>query len=129
MSDLEEPSTPQLAVRDLDAEFGDCYDIAYRAAQFTARRIDGTGPALTAAAAEDLRTALSADFAVAGDQLQRAVIDGYQARGIEILHVAGFWQAVIREPAGQTIITREDRAALLAKLRELDIAGVLPLAG
>ena len=126
MSDLEEPRTPQLAVRDLDAEFGDCYDIAYSDAQFTARRIDGTGPPLAAATAEDLHAAISADFETAGDQLQRAVIDSYQARGIEVLHVAGFWQAIVREEAGQMIITREDRARLLGRLRELDIAGELP---
>ncbi len=125
MSDIEEPRTPQMAVQALDSDWGDCFDIAFSGGQFHAKRIDGTGPALAAAAAEDLHEAISADYESARDQLDRAVAAAYHARGITITH-SGLWHAVIREPdGGQTVITRNDRAALMGRLRELDIAGVL----
>lgn len=119
--------TPEQALEELDAEWGDRFDIAFSGAQFVARRIDNTGQTLTAAAAQDLHEAIRADYATVAEQLDQAVADAYRDRGIKIT-CAGSWHALVREPAagGQTVVTRVTRAALMARLRELDIAGILP---
>ncbi len=122
---MADPYDPQQAVAELDANFGDAYDIAFAEGRYIARRIDGTGQTLTADAPEDLDAAITADREASGDDLDQAVIRAYQGRGIEILHV-GFWQAVIGEPNGEMIVTRDELPALLDRLRELDNEGILP---
>jgi hypothetical protein len=39
---------------------------------------------------------------------------------VEIIYLGPYWQAIIREEAGQTIITRHSLKALLDKLEALD---------
>ena len=60
MSDLEEPSARPCGT---STPRGDLYDLAYRDGQYIARRIDATGPALTAATPEELDAAIRADQA------------------------------------------------------------------
>ncbi len=122
---MADPYDPQQAVAELDANFGDAYDVVFTEGRYVARRIDGTGQALTADAPQDLHTAITADREAAGAVLDQAVIAAYQARGVEIMHT-GFWQAVIRQERGETIISRDDLPSLLAALREADIDGWLP---
>jgi hypothetical protein len=54
--------TPQSrALEDLDSRWGDLYDLAFRNGQYLARRVDGTGKALTADTPEELDAAIRAD--------------------------------------------------------------------
>ena len=119
-----EPYSPEMAVKELDGNWGDLYDIWVHV-EFSARRVDGTGQALTATHPGELHAAISADRELAGDGLTQAVLRAYEARGIEI-GWAQWWLAIIREETGRTVISRHDLPALLAALRELHAAGVLP---
>jgi hypothetical protein len=51
------------ALQDLDRAWGHLYDLAYRDGRYLARRVDGTGHALTADTPEELDAAIRADQA------------------------------------------------------------------
>jgi hypothetical protein len=53
------------ALQDLGRAWGHLYDFAYRDSRYLARRVDGTGQALTADTADEL------DAAIRGDQAAR----------------------------------------------------------
>ena len=54
------------------------------------------------------------------DQVARR--EQYQAAhpNVEILYHASYWQAIVREDAGEIVITRYELRALLDKLESLD---------
>ena len=54
------------------------------------------------------------------DQVQRR--HRYEAAhpNVEIIYLSPYWQAIVREDAGQTIITRPSLGKLLDKLEALD---------
>jgi hypothetical protein len=49
------------ALEDLDSLWGDLYDVGFREGRYFARRVDGTGKALTAGTPEGLDAAIRAD--------------------------------------------------------------------
>ena len=53
------------------------------------------------------------------DQKPRLARFREQHTGVPIREGFGFWQAVISEPSGETVITRYELRALLDKLDEL----------
>ena len=60
------------------------------------------------------------------DQVPRQ--QAYEAAhpNVEIIYLGRFWQAIIRKPGGETIVSRDLLPALLDRLRELDNEGILP---
>jgi len=56
------------------------------------------------------------------DQVPRRLEYEASHPGVEILYLGPYWQAIIREKGGQTIITRYELRALLDKLESLDAA-------
>lgn len=56
--------TPEIrALQDLDSRWGHLYDLAFREGKCLARRVDGSGQALTADTPEELDAAIRADQA------------------------------------------------------------------
>jgi hypothetical protein len=54
------------------------------------------------------------------DQVPRRMAYEAAHPNAEIIYLGPFWQAIIREEAGQTIITRHHLKGLLDKLEALD---------
>lgn len=54
------------------------------------------------------------------DQVPRRLVYEAAHPNVEIIYLGPFWQAIIREDAGQTIITRHHLKGLLDKLEALD---------
>jgi len=56
------------------------------------------------------------------DQVPRRLAYEAAHPHVEILYLGPYWQAIIREQAGQTVITRYELRGLLDKLESLDAA-------
>lgn len=54
------------------------------------------------------------------DQVPRRMAYEAARPNVEIIYLGPFWQAIIREEAGQTIITRHHLKGLLDKLEALE---------
>lgn len=54
------------------------------------------------------------------DQVPRRTAYEAAHPAVEIIYLGSYWQAIVREEAGQTIITRHSLKALLDKLEALD---------
>jgi hypothetical protein len=54
------------------------------------------------------------------DQVPRRAAYETAHPNVEIIYLGRFWQAIVREEARQTIITRHHLKSLLDKLEELD---------
>jgi transcriptional regulator len=54
------------------------------------------------------------------DQVPRRMAYEAAHADVEIIYLGAFWQAIIREKAGQTIITRHALKSLLDQLEALD---------
>jgi hypothetical protein len=54
------------------------------------------------------------------DQVPRRAAYEASHPDVEIIYMGAFWQAIIREEAGQVIITRHHLKGLLDKLEALD---------
>ena len=54
------------------------------------------------------------------DQVPRRAAYEAGHPNVEIIYLGAYWQAIIREESGQTIITRYDLRSLLDKLESLD---------
>ncbi len=54
------------------------------------------------------------------DQVPRRAAYEPAHPNVEIIYMGAYWQAIIREDSGQTVITRYDLRSLLDKLESLD---------
>jgi hypothetical protein len=54
------------------------------------------------------------------DQVMRRHAYAAAHPDVEIIYLSPYWQAIVREEAGQTIITRPSLGRLLDKLESLD---------
>jgi hypothetical protein len=54
------------------------------------------------------------------DQVPRRAVYEAAHPNVEIIYLGPYWQAIIREEAGQVIVTRHSLKALLDKLDALD---------
>ncbi len=127
---MNEPYTVTQALAALDDQFGTWYDFWTEGGMFHGRRVDGSGGTLTgstpaalaAAAAVDLAS-LPAPPAVPRDRDDLMRLARYRrSHPVVVIGRPGFgtWQALIPEPAGETVITRHSLGELLDRLEELD---------
>ena len=139
--DADEEDVGQ-ALDALRLEWGDAYVVAYDSGRWQAWRLVGDQTMIAAGTPDELDAALRADcpagaacrgpaadecgepMMVRGepeyvDQVPRRMAYEAAHPNVEILYLGAYWQAIIREGEGQTIITRHSLKQLLNKLESM----------